>query len=60
MPSALVTGTSTGIGEACVARLAGHGWIVFAGVRRDEDGRRLVAEQGGDVRPVILDVSDRA
>src|SRR5690349_21196556 len=60
MPSALVTGTSTGIGEACVARLANRGWTVFAGVRREEDGRRLVAEHAGDVRPVILDVSDRA
>jgi NAD(P)-dependent dehydrogenase (short-subunit alcohol dehydrogenase family) len=60
MPSALVTGTSSGIGEACAARLAGQGWTVFAGVRRDEDGRRLVAELPGDVRPVILDVDDRA
>src|SRR5690348_17176482 len=59
MPTALVTGTSTGIGEACVARLAGHGWTVFAGVRREEDGRRLAAGRHGDVRPVILDVSDR-
>src|SRR5690242_21758174 len=60
MPTALVTGTSSGIGEACAARLAGEGWTVFAGVRRDEDGQRLVAELAGDVRPVILDVDDRA
>jgi NAD(P)-dependent dehydrogenase (short-subunit alcohol dehydrogenase family) len=59
MPTALVTGTSTGIGEACVARLAGHGWTVHAGVRRDEDGRRLAEQCTGDVRPVLLDVSDR-
>jgi NAD(P)-dependent dehydrogenase (short-subunit alcohol dehydrogenase family) len=57
MPTALVTGTSTGIGEACVLRLAAKGWTVFAGVRRDADGDRLKASAGGDVRPVILDVS---
>ena len=59
MPNALVTGTSTGIGEACALRLAERGWTVFAGVRRAEDGDRLKAEVTGDVRPVILDVSDR-
>jgi NAD(P)-dependent dehydrogenase (short-subunit alcohol dehydrogenase family) len=59
MPNALVTGTSTGIGEACVTRLAGLGWTVYAGVRRAEDGDRLKAQITGDVRPVILDVSNR-
>jgi NAD(P)-dependent dehydrogenase (short-subunit alcohol dehydrogenase family) len=59
MPNVLVTGTSTGIGEACVARLAQDGWTVYAGVRRAEDGDRLKATHTGDVRPVILDVSDR-
>src|SRR5205085_4100522 len=59
MPNALVTGTSTGIGQACALRLAERGWTVFAGVRRAEDGDRLKAELPGDVRPVILDVSDR-
>jgi NAD(P)-dependent dehydrogenase (short-subunit alcohol dehydrogenase family) len=59
MPSALVTGTSTGIGEACTTRLAEHGWTVYAGVRRAEDGDRLKAQIAGDVRPVILDVSNR-
>ena len=59
MPSALVTGTSTGIGKACVARLAERGWKVFAGVRRREDGERLQAEHHNGVHPVILDVSNR-
>jgi NAD(P)-dependent dehydrogenase (short-subunit alcohol dehydrogenase family) len=59
MPNALVTGTSTGIGEACATRLAERGWTVYAGVRRDEDGDRLKAQVTGDVRPVILDVSKR-
>ena len=59
MPNVLITGTSTGIGEACALRLAERGWTVFAGVRRAEDGDRLKAQATGDLRPVILDVSDR-
>ncbi len=56
----LITGTSTGIGEACVTRLAAGGWRVYAGVRRTEDGERLVAQVAGDVVPVILEVTDQA
>ena len=55
----LITGTSTGIGRACAARLAGEDWTVFAGVRRSEDADQLKAELSGDVRPVMLDVCDR-
>ena len=58
MPTALITGTSTGIGEACVALLAAKGWTVYAGVRREPDGERLTAAHAGDVRPVILDVTN--
>lgn len=60
MRSVLISGTSTGIGAAAVARLAGHGWRVYAGVRRPEDGERLTSEIEGEVVPVILDVTDRA
>src|SRR5689334_2879537 len=59
MRNALITGTSTGIGEACVARLAVQGWTVYAGVRSAEDGDRVKAQHVGDVRPVILDVIKR-
>jgi NAD(P)-dependent dehydrogenase (short-subunit alcohol dehydrogenase family) len=59
MPAVLITGTSTGIGRACAARLAGESWTVFAGVRRSEDADRLKAELSGDVRSVMLDVCDR-
>lgn len=58
MPTVLITGTSTGIGEACVARLATADWTVYAGVRRTEDGDRLKAQHDGDIRPVMLDVTD--
>lgn len=55
----LITGTSTGIGAACVKRQAEAGWKVYAGVRKPEDGDRLVDELSGDIVPVQLDVTER-
>ncbi len=54
----LVTGASTGIGEACALHLDRLGWRVFAGVRRDEDGERLRAQAGGSLTPIRIDVTD--
>lgn len=56
----LITGSSTGIGEACTARLAAAGWKVYAGVRRPQDGDRLTAAHSGDIEPVIVDVCDQS
>ena len=56
----LVTGASTGIGEATVLHLASEGWRVFAGVRKEEDGRRLEERAGDRLTPVLLDVTDEA
>src|SRR5690606_37555390 len=58
--SVLVTGASKGIGEATVLRLAGAGWRVFGGVRREEDGAALRERAGESVVPVLLDVTDAA
>jgi NAD(P)-dependent dehydrogenase (short-subunit alcohol dehydrogenase family) len=54
----LITGASTGIGEACARWLDARGHRVFPGVRRTEDAARL--RQGSSERlvPVILDVTD--
>ena len=61
MPSALITGASTGIGRASTLRLAGNGWTVFAGVRDPDAGERLAAEAGaGRVIPLALEVTDPA
>jgi NAD(P)-dependent dehydrogenase (short-subunit alcohol dehydrogenase family) len=51
----VVTGASSGIGEACALRLARSGRKVFAGVRNEVDAERLLAQ---GVEPVMLDVTD--
>jgi NAD(P)-dependent dehydrogenase (short-subunit alcohol dehydrogenase family) len=51
----VVTGASTGIGEASALHLLDLGFEVFAGVRKDEDAER--AESAG-LRPLKLDVTD--
>lgn len=58
--SVLVTGASGGIGRATTALLAGAGWTVFAGVRREEDARALEPLLGGRGRTLSLDVTDEA
>lgn len=57
----LVTGASTGIGKATALKLARRGYLVFAGVRRDESGAALLAEAdaGSRLRPLILDVTNQ-
>ncbi|MEA2442452.1 MAG: hypothetical protein QOH76_3876 [Thermoleophilaceae bacterium] len=52
----LITGASTGIGEATALRLHGAGFRVFAGVRKPEDGERLSAAGVTVVHP--LDVTN--
>lgn len=54
----LVSGASTGIGEACALRLARKGHAVYAGVRKDADAQRLGSH--ANVTPVMLDVTDQA
>jgi NAD(P)-dependent dehydrogenase (short-subunit alcohol dehydrogenase family) len=50
----IVTGASTGIGEATALHLRELGFSVLAGVRRAEDAERL-REQG--LTPIRLDVT---
>jgi NAD(P)-dependent dehydrogenase (short-subunit alcohol dehydrogenase family) len=50
-PTAIVTGASSGIGQACAVRLARAGWRVLAGVRREGDAPEGTEE-------LLLDVTD--
>ncbi len=55
---AVVTGASTGIGRSAVKVLVGHGWRVFAGVRKVADAESLRQEFGEAVEPLLFDVTD--
>ncbi len=57
-PSVLITGSSTGIGEGCAVELDKLGFRVFAGVRREVDGERLVARTSSRLVPIMLDITD--
>ena len=52
---AVVTGASSGVGQATAKELAARGFHVLAGVRKEADAERLAGE---GVEPVILEVTD--
>jgi NAD(P)-dependent dehydrogenase (short-subunit alcohol dehydrogenase family) len=58
--SVVITGASTGIGEACALHLDQLGWRVFAGVRKDADGEALQRQASARLMPVRIDVTDAA
>ena len=57
--SVVITGASTGIGEACALRMDGLGWRVFAGVRKEADGQALKTKASERLTPIILDVTEQ-
>jgi NAD(P)-dependent dehydrogenase (short-subunit alcohol dehydrogenase family) len=59
-PVVVISGASTGIGEATALELDRRGFHVFAGVRKAEAGERLRAKSTGRLTPIFLDVTDHA
>jgi NAD(P)-dependent dehydrogenase (short-subunit alcohol dehydrogenase family) len=53
----LVTGASTGIGKACAIHLTRCGFIPIAGVRREEDAKKLELIAAEKIRCVTLDIA---
>lgn len=61
MKTALVTGATSGIGQACARAFVEAGWKVVATGRREERLEELVDELGADrVHPCLFDVTDEA
>jgi NAD(P)-dependent dehydrogenase (short-subunit alcohol dehydrogenase family) len=56
----VVTGASTGIGRAAVAKAVREGAHVFASVRKQADAESLTGEFGDAVTPLLFDVADEA
>jgi len=56
----VVTGASTGIGQACALRLDKIGFQVFAGVRKEADGESLKRQASARLTPVFIDVTEEA
>ncbi len=59
-PTVVITGASTGIGEASALELDRLGFRVFAGVRAEADGERLRRQASPRLVPLRLDVTDAA
>ena len=56
--SVVVTGASSGIGEACALRLDKLGFRVFAGVRREADSEALKRKASDRLIPIFLDITE--
>ncbi|MGK5628536.1 SDR family oxidoreductase [Streptomyces sp. URMC 123] len=57
----VITGASSGLGKYCALHLQRLGFHVFAGVRKEADGERLVTESSAGrppIRPLRIDVTD--
>ena len=54
----VITGASTGIGMACALHLDRLGFRVFAGTRKENDGRSLIQRSEGRITPLLIEVTD--
>lgn len=59
-PTVVITGASTGIGQACAVELDRRGFRVFAGVRSEAAAADLKSQTFARLAPLMLDVTDAA
>ena len=57
-PGVVITGSSTGIGEACALEFDNRGFRVFAGVRSEAAAEALRRQSSERLTPVMIDVTD--
>lgn len=58
--SVVITGASSGIGQASVQRMLRANWHVFATVRQAKDRDRLLSQNHANLTPILMDVKDRS
>jgi NAD(P)-dependent dehydrogenase (short-subunit alcohol dehydrogenase family) len=58
LATVVITGASTGIGEACALLLDQLGFSVFAGVRQEVHAEKLKQQASQRLTPIFLDVTD--
>jgi NAD(P)-dependent dehydrogenase (short-subunit alcohol dehydrogenase family) len=56
--SVLIAGVSKGLGLATARLLAGRGFHVFGSVHNGHDAKRLSADFGSSITPILFDVTD--
>ena len=60
MKTILITGATSGFGEAAARKFAGGGWRVVGTGRRGDRLKKLQGELGDDFLPLEIDMRDRA
>jgi short-subunit dehydrogenase len=56
--SLIISGTSSGIGKACVKSLDERGFKIFAAVRNIKDYKKIKSETSKNIIPLLLDLGD--